>query len=54
MSTFVCEDHGENIVVFQGFRTTICPFCVAEQTIADLQNEVDDMKAARDNMEAGQ
>jgi cell division protein FtsL len=48
MSTQVCMEHGEDVVVFQS-RYTMCPWCTE---IADLNQSIEDITAKRDSLQS--
>jgi cell division protein FtsB len=52
MSTQTCTEHGEDVVVFQGVRNSLCPLCEANTTIEDLKQKVEDLEGERDSLDS--
>ena len=52
MNTHVCEEHGDDIVVFHGRYETECPWCKVNIEIDDLKQQVKDIEDERDSLQS--
>jgi predicted RNase H-like nuclease (RuvC/YqgF family) len=50
MNTHVCEEHGDDVVVFHGTRGTVCPLCQALMDCRDADQKVEDLTTERNSL----